>query len=295
MSALQVKHVDVHGIDYAYIEMGQGPLLLCLHGFPDNAYSFTAQLEAFSALGYRVVAPFMRGYAPTGFSPDGKYHTSQLGADVIALIGRLGYDKAVLVGHDWGALVAYAAALTAPARVAALVTCAVPHGPELMTAIVTNAAQQRRSWYLFFFQLPFAETGVSFNEYAFIDRLWSDWSPGWQWPVAALASVKKTLAEPGVLTAALGYYRSLFSGPPSDPALAEVQQKTLAGLLSMPCLYVHGAKDGCIGVELTGEMHKYVAGPFKRVVVEDAGHFVHLERTDIFNGAVKEFLATARA
>jgi len=291
MSEMQVKNIDVNGVNYAYIEMGEGPLVLCLHGFPDNAYSFTSQLREFSALGYRVVAPFMRGYAPTGFSPDGKYYTSQLGADVVSLITLLGYEKAVVIGHDYGAGAAYAAALTAPERIAALVACSVPHGVELATAIVTNAEQQRRSWYIFFFQLPFAEMGVSFNDFAFIDRLWSDWSPGWKWPSATLASVKKTLAEPGVLGAALGYYRTAFGAPPTDPALAQVQPKTFDGSIGVPCLYIHGAKDGCIGVELTEGVHKYFTGPFERVVVEGAGHFVHMEQPAAFNAAVKGFLA----
>lgn len=290
MNHLQVKQIEINGVSYGYIEQGAGPLILCIHGFPDNAYSFTGQLDALSRLGYRVVAPFLRGYSPTGASPDGKYHVAQVAADMVALIKGLGYEKAILIGHDYGAAVAHSAALLAPETIVALVTESVPHGPEMAMGIVTNPEQQKRSWYIYFFQLPFAEMAVSFNDYAFIDRLWSDWSPGWSLPREHVVSVKRTLAEPGVLSAALGFYRTALGAPPEDAVLAELAQRAAGAPIAVPCLYVHGQNDGCVGADLTQDMHKYFTKNFSRLVVEGAGHFVHLEKPDVFNRAVIDFL-----
>jgi pimeloyl-ACP methyl ester carboxylesterase len=294
MMNIESRQIMLNGVEFTYLSAGTGPLMVLLHGFPDTPHSFEAQIAAFSRDGYQVVAPFMRGYAPTGLSPDGQYHTSQLGADVIALIKALGHAKAVVVGHDYGAAAAYAAAFTAPACIEALVTVSVPHGPELATAIFVDPEQQRRSWYIYFFQLPFAEAAVQFNGHAFIDRLWKDWSPGMQPRPDLLAAVKKSFAQPGALSAALGYYRTAMAGPPADAALAAVQQQMAGAPIGVPCLNVHGADDGCIGVGVTQDMHKHFTGRFERVVIDQAGHFVHVEQPQIFNATLKKFLAAAQ-
>ena len=96
--------------------MGEGPLALCLHGFPDHAHSFRFQLPALAAAGYRVVAPFLRGYAPTEVPNDGPYQAAALAQDAVALIDALGQGQAVLIGHDWGAVAAHGAAIVAPEK-----------------------------------------------------------------------------------------------------------------------------------------------------------------------------------
>src|SRR5205085_918210 len=143
--------VQARGLTFATIEEGDGPLVLCLHGFPDHARSFRHQLPALASAGYRAVAPAMRGYAPTGPAAVGRYQSAALAEDAVALIAALGYDDAVVFGHDWGALAAYGAALAAPTRVRKLVTAAVPYGPQVTAAFMTSYDQQRRSWYMFFF------------------------------------------------------------------------------------------------------------------------------------------------
>lgn len=291
---IETRQISVNGIDFSCLTAGAGRLMLLLHGFPDTPNSFRGQIEAFAAEGWQVVAPYMRGYSPTGLSPDGKYHVAQLGADAIALIRAMGHDQAVVIGHDYGAAAAYAAAFTAPHCIEALITESVPHGPELATAIVTDLDQMRRSWYIFVFQQPFAEMAVQFNDFAFIDRIWRDWSPGFAPPEMLLAEVKRCLAQPGALSAALGYYRTAFAGPPQDSALAAVQAMLYATPLQVPTLYVHGANDGCVGTACSEQMHKYVNARFERAVVPDAGHFVHVEQPAAFNGAVREFLAADR-
>src|SRR5512136_420172 len=104
MAGFRRGTVRANGVRFATLEAGDGPLVLCLHGFPDHARSFRHQLPVLAAAGYRAVAPFMRGYAPTESPPEGSYHTAALAEDVLALIDALGYSQAYVFGHDWGAL-----------------------------------------------------------------------------------------------------------------------------------------------------------------------------------------------
>jgi pimeloyl-ACP methyl ester carboxylesterase len=140
---------------------------------------------------------------------------------------------------------------------------------------------------MFFFQLPFAETAVAMNDFAFIDRLWRDWSPDWAFPPEEMASLKATLSAPGVLTAALSYYRHTFNPPPNTPGLAEASTPRP---IAVPTLYLHGRDDGCIGVELADGMESYFEKGLRKEIIDGAGHFVHQERPDEVNRLILEFL-----
>lgn len=282
--------VQANGVRFATLEAGDGPLVLCLHGFPDHARSFRHQLPALAAAGFRAVAPFMRGYAPTEAPADGRYQSAVLGQDIVALISALGCSSAHVFGHDWGALAAYGAAILAPEKVTKLITAAVPHGPAVATAFMSNYDQQRRSWYMFFFQHPLAELAVAHDDFGFIERLWQDWSPGWRYPADEMEALKATFRSPGVLQAALGYYRATLNPANQDPALSEIQAQIAMSPVSVPTLYLHGARDGCIGVELADGMEALFPAGLRKVVVPDAGHFVHAERPDEVNQVVLDFL-----
>src|SRR5215470_2137721 len=121
-------------VTFEALEMGTGPLILCLHGFPDQARSFRRQMPVLAAAGFRVVAPHMRGYAPTSLPADGRFDGMALGEDVIALLDALGAADAIVVGHDWGAAATYFAALLAPQRMQRIATMAVPYGPQFFRA-----------------------------------------------------------------------------------------------------------------------------------------------------------------
>jgi pimeloyl-ACP methyl ester carboxylesterase len=172
--------------------------------------------------GFHAVAPFMRGYAPTSVPADGAYDLGALAADAVALHEVLGGgEDAVLIGHDWGAEAAYGAAADAPDRWRRLVTLAVPPA-ALDPTLFSDYDQLRRFFYLFMFRFMFrdpagiAEAVVAADEMAFLDRLWADWSPGYQ-PGEHLARVKESLRSPANLAAAIAYYRAGAPGPP-DPA-----------------------------------------------------------------------------
>jgi pimeloyl-ACP methyl ester carboxylesterase len=279
--------VSANGIEFHYLAAGQGPVVLALHGFPDHARSYRHQMPALAAAGYRVVVPFMRGYAPTQIPEGGYFGVPALAADAIALAAALSDEPVVLIGHDWGAAAAHAAAATAPQRFSKLITIAVPYGPAFTQSLVTSAEQQRRSWYMFFFQLPFADIAVAMDDFAFIERLWRDWSPGWELPASEMASLKATLGSPGVLAATLSYYRHTFNPPPNAPGLAEV---TTAIPIKVPTLYLHGRNDGCIGAELAAGMESYFEKGLRQEILDGAGHFVHQERPDEVNRLMLEFL-----
>jgi pimeloyl-ACP methyl ester carboxylesterase len=290
MQTFKTGTVRANGIRFHCLEMGEGPLVLCLHGFPDQARSFRYQLPALAAAGYRVVAPYLRGYAPTEVLLNGPYQAAALAQDAVALIDALGQGHAVVFGHDWGAVAAHGAAAIAPEKVTRLITAAVPHGPAIFNAFVTSAAQQRRSWYMFFFQMPFAEDAVAYNNFAFLERIWQDWSPGWNYPQEEMDALKETFRQPGVLAAALGYYRHTLNPANQVAALAQIQEQMFVAPIAVPALYFHGEKDGCIGVELCEGMEGSYTKGVQKVIVPGAGHFVHQEKPEEVNRLVLEFL-----
>src|SRR5687767_9325960 len=170
--ALATGRVTANDVDFAYLEAGSGPLALCLHGFPDTAHTWRHLLPALADAGFHAVAPWLRGYAPTAIPADGRYQVGAVVADACALHQALGGDdRAVLIGHDWGALAAYGAAAHQPGLWRKVVTAAVPP-PSTMGQGLFSFDQLRRSWYMYFFQHPLADVLVGLDDLAFIARLW---------------------------------------------------------------------------------------------------------------------------
>lgn len=289
--------VSANGIEFAYLAAGDvddrdAPLALCLHGFPDSAWTWRHLLPSLAAAGYRAVAPWLRGYAPTTVPEDGHYQTGVLGLDACELHRALGGDDdAVLIGHDWGALAGYSAVQHPEVRWRRLVTMAVPPPSTLANAFF-SFDQLRKSWYMFFFQSPLADMAVPMDDLAFVDRLWADWSPGYD-AADDLPHVKDALRDPANLTAAIGYYRATLSGQGlTDDPTVNALQGAANGTPPLPTLYLHGATDGCMGAELAPLAASILTHPGSRVeVVDDAGHFLHVERPDAVGRLVLDFLA----
>ncbi len=277
-------------LNFTVLEMGEGPLVLCLHGFPDTAYSFRNQLPVLADAGYHAIAPFMRGYAPTEPAPDGRYDSAVLSEDALALIDALGYKEAIIFGHDWGAVAAYGAAAQAPNVVQKLITAAVPYGTSFFQALVTNYAQQRRSWYMFFFQTAIAEAAVSLNDFAFLEKMWADWSPGWKWTPEEMEALKRCFRAKGTLNAAIGYYRATLGPALKLPAQPSAIATAMAAPIEVPTLMFHGRDDGCIGAELLVGMEALFPRGLKIEVVPRAGHFVHQEKPELVNRLMLQFL-----
>lgn len=288
---MTTANVRAGELDVTYLECGSGPLALCLHGFPDSPHTWRHLLPALASAGYRAVAPFTRGYAPTSVPASGVYQTAALARDANALHDALGGDEhAVIIGHDWGAPSACGAAIDAPQRWRKVVSMAVPPGPALGAAFVGNLAQIQRSWYMFFFQHGLSNFVVPANDFAFIDMLWSQWSPGYD-AREDLAHVKQALREPDHLQAALGYYRATLGDGKRDPELAELQRRMGAEYPSQPLLYLHGDDDGCVGREVAEAARAISPANVRYEFVAQAGHFMQLEQPARVNELIVGFVA----
>jgi pimeloyl-ACP methyl ester carboxylesterase len=258
--------------------------VIVAHGFPDCARSFRHQVPALVAAGYRVVAPYLRGYAPSTRARDRRYDAAALGSDLVAVARHFSPGvPARLVGHDWGAIAAYAAVALAPSAFSHLATIAVPH-LRVAGARFAAASQLCRSWYIGMFQLPrIAERRLAADDFALVDRLWRDWSPSLRAPADELAAIKDSLR--GRERDVIGYYRAIFSRATTSSA------RLLRRRTRVPSLYVHGLDDGCIGVALADGVERAYAGPIA-VHRLAGGHFVHQEAVEQFNGILVEFLKT---
>jgi len=267
------------------------PVVICAHGFPDCARSFRAQVPALVNAGWRVVMPWLRRYFPSGIARNGKYDAAALAGDLCALAERFSPGRAcALVGHDWGAIAAYAACALAPSRFSSLCTLAVPH-LRAVAAHGPSRAQLERSWYIGLFQLRvIAERRLAADHFALIDRLWRDWSPGWAAPPDELDAVKATMPTRAHVSAVLGYYRALASWS----ALAGESRRLVFAPTTVPSLYLHGADDGCMGVELTWGVERAYQRGVDVHRLDGAGHFLHQEKPADVNALLLAFLASHR-
>jgi pimeloyl-ACP methyl ester carboxylesterase len=292
MAELGSGSVQANNITFHYLEMGHGPLVLCLHGFPDNAHTYRALLPVLAAAGLRAVAPFMRGYAPTSPAPDGRYQSVLLAQDVVALIEALSPEPAFLVGHDWGAQAVYGAAALAPERVLKLVTLAAAHPAAARGELAVRYERLKGTWHAYFFQMPFAEQAVAANDFAFLEAWWRDASPEFTPPPDMMERVKATFRQPGVLTAALNYYRHTFHPDNRDPALHTLQERVNSTPTPVPTLALHGTKDRPGRLEAFEAMDHLFPQGVEKVILPGTGHFLHLERPEEVNRQIVAFLTS---
>jgi len=278
--------VRANNIDFHYLELGAGPLVLCLHGFPDNAHTYRYLLPVLAEAGFRAVAPFMRGYSPTGKPPDDRFESILLGQDAVALITALGANEASVVGHDWGGFATLTSTVLAPQRVRRIVTLGVAHP----AAMGTDYDTLKGSWHAYFFQMPSAESAVAANDYDFIVRWWRDASPEYDPPAEIIESVKATFRMPGVLTSALNYYRHTFHPANREPALNALREQVATTPIPVPALALHGTRDRPGRTPAFERMDRHFAAGLEKVVIPGTGHFIHLERPDEVNAKIVEFL-----
>jgi pimeloyl-ACP methyl ester carboxylesterase len=261
-----MNHIRANGLEFAYLEQGSGPLVLLLHGFPDTAHTWEHALPALAAAGVRAVAPFLRGYHPTEVPADDKYDVETLGRDVIALIEALGADRAIVVGHDWGAASAYAAAALAPDKIRALVTLAIPHPASLRPSLTL-------AWKVRHF-LPLrrkrAAEALARRDYRYVDTLVARWSPAWTIPAGETDRVKAAFREPGCAAAACAYYRDFKAGVP----------RFMREPLRVPAVAFAGLGD-MIAPRAYEKARNCYASSYE-VVQVPGGHFMHREHPDTF-------------
>lgn len=290
MSEPRQIELEANGLTFSALEKGSGPVVLLLHGFPDHNRTWRCQMDAIAAAGYRAIAPMMRGYDPSSQPADGDYHVIRLAEDVIGWLDFLKVERCHLVGHDWGAITTYAAGTLAPRRFHSLTTLAVPHLRRMPMGIRELPGQIRNSWYMIFFQLRFlSDAVVSRNDWAFIEKLWRDWSPGWNWPPEEMTRLKATFAKPGVRKAALGYYRAFFD--PVSSASRETRKITTAKV-PVPTLALTGELDGCMDTRLYDIVMKPEDFPngLRVVRVQGTGHFLQQEKPEDVNRFILDWI-----
>lgn len=280
--------VEANGLEFAALAWGKpdSPQALLVHGYPDTAWTWRHLGPLLAELGWRAIAPFTRGYAPSDLAPDDRYAVSDQAQDLLAIHEALGGDRrAALIGHDWGAVAAWQVGSVEPGRFASYVAMAVPP-PEAVVAPLKSlstlplaARQLRMSWYFLFNQLPEAERSLGW----LIPKLWRDWSPDYD-ASDDLPHVFEALDGPGRRRAALRYYRNTLT-------------TNLGELLDMdpkaPALYLHGEEDGCARVEI-GRMHadRLPAGS-RFEAVPGVGHFLHLEDPGRVNRLIADWIGPA--
>jgi pimeloyl-ACP methyl ester carboxylesterase len=229
-----MKYVEANGIRFAYLEQGEGPLVLLLHGFPDNAWSYRRQLHVLARAGYRAIAPFLRGYAPTDVPQDGRFDPATLGEDLHALILALtDRREAFVVGMDWGGTATHAALVSHPEVLIAVVVMNTAH-PLTLGSVTRDPELVQRLFHFWFFQPETIVPLVAAEGLPIVDYLWRIWSPR-ALDQDHIRSVKETLSAPGTLGAALSYYRQLYQ--------AAITRTFPAGPITTPTLSLFGADD----------------------------------------------------
>ncbi|KRE27710.1 alpha/beta hydrolase [Mycobacterium sp. Soil538] len=286
-----LPHLKIHALAWGPAD---GRLVLCLHGFPDSAWGWQKMAPLLAERGLRVVAPFSRGYAPTGPAPDGDYHIGALMYDALAVHGALGAPTdAVLIGHDWGAFTAAGLAASPDSPFATHITMAVaPIGAINRTRgdagrqLRMLPRQLRNSWYILFFQLPALPESLLSRV---IPRLWRDWGPPGFATDAELDAALAALPSPVHRRAAVGYYRAMVR--PSRPAAryADLNRWSLE-LPRVPILHLQGLQDGAMLADYAESVTDVLPAGSRVVTLPTAGHFLQIEEPQLAAEAVLDHL-----
>jgi len=283
-------YAQLDGVRLHYAESGSGneELVLLLHGFPEFWYSWRHQLAALG-LSYHVIAPDMRGYnlsdKPLGVE---NYSMDLLVNDVVGLINHFGAGKAAIVGHDWGAGVAWAAAQKHPERISKLAVMQVP--PASAWRANLTFRQLLRSWYMFFFQLPrVPEWAISRKNLSGIDRTFRERVVNKDaFTDSDIELYKEALRQSGALTAAINYYRANVGRVMFRTRAKGIPKKDRR--IAMPTLFIFGEQDFAIIPETARGVGRYVRGPYREVRIPESGHWVQNEAAEKVNTALLEFL-----
>jgi pimeloyl-ACP methyl ester carboxylesterase len=259
------------------------PLAVLVHGFPDTPYTWRHLGPELAGRGYRVVAPWLPGYA----APINK--SISVGTYARAIIAtRLEYrgdDRAVLIGHDWGAVASYGVVSSEREAFGRLITLAAP--PAGALAGMFSYRQLKRSFYIWVIQqVGLAETILL--EPGFFESLWADWSPGYD-PREDVSELRRYVSSENIANV-IAPYRASFNPDFADP---EATAEALASLQDppVPTLYLHGADDGALGVDIFGHPSEHLpADGSEFEIIDGVGHFLHLERPQLIASKIRDWL-----
>jgi pimeloyl-ACP methyl ester carboxylesterase len=273
------------------------PIALCLHGFPDTAHGWRRVAPALVDAGWRVVAPFMRGYAPSSLPSDGSYHVGAYMDDALRVLQAAGpTGRDVLVGHDWGAMAGAGLAAMPDSPFTKAVIMSVPLSAAFrpfgrvrqagrLAAMLPR--QMLRSWYIAYFQLPWLpERSGSWV----VPKLWRDWSPAYP-ADEDLRYVDEAIGAPERWRAALGFYRATIRNTRPPEQYAELHEHWLAAP-RLPTLYLHGTDDGC-SADYTPWIERVLPDESEIALIENGGHFLQLDQPDVVARHIVDFVGQA--
>jgi len=275
------EYITTNGVKLHYVTQGEGRLMLMLHGFPEFWYSWRYQIPEF-AEDFKVVALDLRGYNDSD-KPEDKsaYVINEFVKDVEGVIKGLGYDRCILVGHDWGGAIAWNFAYTHPEMLERLIILNLPH-PAKFSQGLRTLQQLLRSSYIFFFQLPWLpELAIQMSNYEAIETVFKGMAVNKSaFSQADIDAYKNAAAKPGALTSMLNYYRNIFG------------QRLLQenwGILQVSTLVIWGEADTALGKELTYGTEAYVKD-FQIKYIPNCSHWVQQEQPDLVNQYMRDFL-----
>jgi pimeloyl-ACP methyl ester carboxylesterase len=274
MDKVEHHHVDNDGVRIHYVTMGEGPLLVLVHGFPDFWYSWRNQLPAL-AEHYRVAALDLRGFNESA-APAGQenYDMTLLVSDVLAVIQAEGAEKATVIGHDWGGAIAWFTAMTAPAAVERLVILNLPHPSALARELANNPDQQAASEYARMFQMEGAHNMVTVDMIASMPA---------QGDEDALEIYKEALGKSD-MEAMLNYYKQNYPRPPYEEAQQELPP------VQAPVLQFHGLDDPALLSSGLDGTWNWIDNTLTLVTIPGAGHWPHLDRPELVNETILGWL-----
>lgn len=279
----QHEYMIINGINLHYVTQGEGPLMLMLHGFPEFWYSWRHQIPEF-AKDYKVVALDLRGYNESEKPPQqSAYVMSEFIKDVEGLIKGLDYERCVLVGHDWGGMIAWNFAYAHPEMLERLIVMNIPHPAKFAEGLRTPQ-QLLRSWYVFFFQLPvLPELLIQTSDYQAIEFMLKGMTTNKNaFTPADIEAYKNAASRRGALTAMVNYYRNVFNS---------LEQETWS-ILQVPTLMIWGEEDQALGKELTYETEAYV-NDFHIHYIPNCSHWVQQEQPELVNQYMRDFLVNS--
>jgi pimeloyl-ACP methyl ester carboxylesterase len=291
VTATTYNDARVQGIRMRYATSGEGPTVVMLHGFPETHRSWDLQVPDLVRAGFRVVRPDLRGYGDTDHPPGG-YDIATLGNDVAALIESLDAGPVVLVGHDWGGAIAWFVASRHPELLTRLVILNCPHPVLMARALVSDPMQRRRSWYMFFFQLPrLPELWLTGRDGRNIRSLFRASTTGSRRPPPELVEAsRRALLAPGAATCAIAYYRTAMHEV--FPPWRFRRYRSQFGRIEVPVTVLWGENDSALGIGLLAGTREYAPRLDVRRIT-DAGHFVHQEQPEEVNRLLLECLSAA--
>lgn len=283
-ASLENVYLDTNGVRLHAVVSGpgDGSLVILLHGFPEFWYGWREQIAVLADAGYRVLAPDQRGYNLSD-KPEGlqAYAIDQLAADIVGLIQASGKEKALLVGHDWGAAVAWWIALKYPQRLEKLVVISVPHPQVMRQTLKSNMRQLLKSWYIFFFQLPHVPGILARRrDWQLMSRALTSTSRPGTFSEGDLRRYKEAWSQPGAYTAMLNWYRAALRYPAD----------TENSLVCVPTLLIWGAEDRFLSCEMA-EPSIALCEQGKLVLIEEATHWVQHEEAERVNQLMLNFFS----